>query len=51
MPAPSSGAVDRRSYVWLPVLIVGMTIVAVVIGAVMLRSIEVRLVEATGENL
>ncbi|MFO0769186.1 MAG: cache domain-containing protein, partial [Nitrospiraceae bacterium] len=51
MPTPSSGAADRRSYVWLPVLIVGMTIVAFVIGAVMLRSIEVRLVEATGENL
>ncbi|HNV25757.1 MAG TPA: PAS domain S-box protein [Nitrospira sp.] len=41
----------RRSYPWLPVLIVGMTIVALVIGVVMLRSIEVRMVEATGENL
>ena len=51
MPTPSSAPSDRRSYVWLPVLIVGMTIVALVIGAVMLRSIEVRLVEATGENL
>jgi len=41
----------RRSYPWLPVLIVGVTIVALVIGVVMLRSIEVRMVEATGENL
>ena len=47
-PLPGS---PRRSYPWLPVLIVGMTIVALVIGVVMLRSIEVRMVEATGENL
>ncbi len=48
--SPLSGF-SRRSYPWLPVLIVGMTIVALVIGVVMLRSIEVRMVEATGENL
>ena len=51
MPVSSSAAASRRSYPWLPVLIVGMTIVAFVIGVVMLRSIEVRMVEATGENL
>ena len=48
--SPPTGP-SRRSYPWLPVLIVGMTIVAFVIGVVMLRSIEVRMVEATGENL
>ena len=51
MTASSPAASSRRSYPWLPVLIVGMTIVAFVIGVVMLRSIEVRMVEATGENL
>ncbi len=51
MSASSPPASYRRSYPWLPVLIVGMTIVAFVIGLVMLRSIEVRMVEATGENL
>src|SRR5687768_12741821 len=51
MSASSPAASSRRSYPWLPVLIVGMTIVAFVIGVVMLRSIEVRMVEATGENL
>ncbi|MGZ9189742.1 MAG: cache domain-containing protein, partial [Nitrospira sp.] len=51
MSVSSSAAASRRSYPWLPVLIVGMTIVAFVIGVVMLRSIEVRMVEATGENL
>ncbi|GAB1722904.1 MAG: putative Hybrid sensor histidine kinase [Nitrospira sp.] len=50
MAAPLPGS-PRRSYPWLPVLIVGMTIVALVIGVVMLRSIEVRMVEATGGNL
>ncbi|MCE7966178.1 MAG: hypothetical protein DYH04_12460 [Nitrospira sp. NTP2] len=47
--SPPSGSL-RRSYPWLPVLIVGMTIVAFVIGVVMLRSIEVRMIEAAGEN-
>ena len=42
---------ERRPYTWLPVLILGMTIVAMAIGAVMLHSIEVRLVEAAGGNL
>ena len=51
MSPTSVPASSRRSYPWLPVLIVGMTIVAFVIGVVMLRSIEVRMVEATGENL
>ena len=51
MTASSAPSPSRRSYPWLPVLIVGMTIVAFVIGVVMLRSIEVRMVEATGENL
>ncbi len=51
MTASSPTGSSRRSYPWLPVLIVGMTTVAFVIGMVMLRSIEVRLVEATGENL
>ena len=51
MSVSSHPASSRRSYPWLPVLIVGMTIVAFVIGVVMLRSIEVRMVEATGENL
>lgn len=51
MTSSSPAAFSRRSYPWMPVLIVGMTIVAFVIGVVMLRSIEVRMVEATGENL
>ena len=51
MPVSSFPASARRSYPWLPLLIVGMTIVAFVIGVVMLRSIEVRMVEAMGENL
>lgn len=51
MPASPPASSGRRSYPWLPLLIVGMTIVAFVIGVVMLRSIEVRMVEATGENL
>jgi hypothetical protein len=51
MTVSSAPSPSRRSYPWLPVLIVGMTIVAFVIGVVMLRSIEVRMVEATGENL
>ena len=51
MAASLPAASFRRSYPWLPVLIVGMTIVAFVIGVVMLRSIEVRMVEAMGENL
>ncbi len=51
MPASLPANSGRRSYPWLPLLIVGMTIVAFVIGVVMLRSIEVRMVEATGENL
>ncbi len=51
MATSLSAGSSRRSYPWLPVLIVGMTMVAFVIGLVMLRSIEVRLVEATGENL
>lgn len=51
MPPSPPASSARRSYPWLPLLIVGMTIVAFVIGVVMLRSIEVRMVEATGENL
>ena len=51
MAASLPAGSPRRSYPWLPVLIVGVTIVALVIGVVMLRSIEVRMVEATGENL
>ncbi|MGH7258458.1 MAG: cache domain-containing protein, partial [Nitrospiraceae bacterium] len=51
MPSEASAVPERRPYTWLPVLILGMTIVAVVIGAVMLHSIEVRLVEAAGGNL
>jgi two-component system cell cycle sensor histidine kinase/response regulator CckA len=51
MAASLPAASLRRSYPWLPVLIVGVTIVAFVIGVVMLRSIEVRMVEAMGENL
>ncbi|HEX2055445.1 MAG TPA: PAS domain-containing protein, partial [Nitrospiraceae bacterium] len=42
---------ERRPYRWLPVLILGMTIVAVVIGVVMARSIETSLVAAAGQNL
>jgi len=37
MAASLPAASLRRSYPWLPVLIVGMTIVAFVIGVVMLR--------------
>lgn len=51
MPPSPPASSARRSYPWLPLLIVGMTFVAFVIGVVMLRSIEVRMVEATGENL
>ena len=51
MSPEASGVPERRPYTWLPVLILGMSIVATVIGAVMLRSIEVRLVEAAGGNL
>ncbi|WHZ24562.1 MAG: PAS/PAC sensor hybrid histidine kinase [Nitrospira sp.] len=51
MPPSPPASSARRSYPWLPLLIVCMTIVAFVIGVVMLRSIEVRMVEATGENL
>jgi PAS domain S-box-containing protein len=47
----ATGATERRPYTWLPILILGMTIVAVVIGTVMARSIETSLVEAVGRNL
>ena len=43
--------VERRPYTWLPVLIFGMAIVAVLIGAVMLNTIEGRLVQVAGEHL
>jgi PAS domain S-box-containing protein len=36
---------------WLPVLILGMTVVAIVIGTMMARSIETNLVAAAGQNL
>src|SRR5688500_16512860 len=51
MPSEATAVPERRPYTWLPVLILGMTIVAVVIGGVMLHSIEVRLVEAAGGTL
>ena len=51
MSPEASVVPERRPYTWLPVLILGMSIVATVIGAVMLHSIEVRLVEAAGGNL
>ncbi len=41
----------RRSYVWLPVLILMMTIVATVAGGVALFLIESHLVASTGESL
>ena len=47
----TSTVAERPPYTWLPVLILGMTIVAAVIGAVMGRSIETSLVEAAGQNL
>ena len=46
-----STVAERPPYTWLPVLILGMTIVAAVIGGVMGRSIETSLVEAAGQNL
>ena len=51
MSSEANAVPERRPYTWLPVLILGMTIVAMAIGAVMLHSIEVRLVEAAGGNL
>ena len=51
MSSEASAVPERRPYTWLPVLILGMTIVTVVIGVVMLHSIEVRMVEAAGETL
>ncbi|MBI4401008.1 MAG: PAS domain S-box protein [Nitrospirae bacterium] len=41
----------RRPYVWLPVLIIVMTVVAVAIGVLALHYIETRLVATTGESL
>ncbi|HJU05573.1 MAG TPA: response regulator [Nitrospiraceae bacterium] len=41
----------KRQYGWLPLLILVMTIVAVVIGAVSLRFLETHLVSTTGETL
>ena len=51
MTASSPAASSRRSYPWLPVSIVGMTIVAFVIGVVILRLDRSADGEATGENL
>ncbi|HJU05704.1 MAG TPA: PAS domain S-box protein [Nitrospiraceae bacterium] len=41
----------RQPYFWLPVLIIGMTIVALVIGGLVLHYVEHRLVAASGQNL
>ena len=51
MSSEANAVAERPPYTWLPVLILGMTIVAVVIGTVMGRSIETSLVEAAGQNL
>ncbi|HJR75684.1 MAG TPA: PAS domain S-box protein [Nitrospiraceae bacterium] len=51
MPHEANAVAERRPYTWLPVLILGMTIVAVMIGAVMARSIETSLVAAAGQSL
>ncbi|MGD9725703.1 MAG: PDC sensor domain-containing protein, partial [Nitrospiraceae bacterium] len=51
MFSETNPAAERPPYTWLPVLILGMTIVAAVIGTVMGRSIETSLVEAAGQNL
>src|SRR5690348_2051760 len=42
---------NRRPYAWLPSLIIGMTVVAIVIGTLVLHYVETRLVAATGQNL
>ena len=42
---------NRRPYAWLPSLIIGMTVVAVVIGTLVLHYVERRLIAATGQNL
>lgn len=42
---------DRRPYSWLPTLIIGMTIVAILIGTLVLHYVETRLLSATGQNL
>ncbi len=41
----------NRLYAWLPVIIIGMTVVALMIGGLTLYYIEDRLVAATGESL
>lgn len=41
----------RRPYAWLPGLIIGMTIVAIVMGTFVLHYVEDRLVTAAGQNL
>src|SRR5687768_10889566 len=41
----------RQPYFWLPVLIIVMTIVALVIGGLVLHCVEHRLVAASGQNL
>jgi PAS domain S-box-containing protein len=51
MSSEANAVAERPPYTWLPVLILGMTIVAVVIGVVMGRSIETSLVKAAGQNL
>ncbi|MEK7336529.1 MAG: hypothetical protein AAB111_03540, partial [Nitrospirota bacterium] len=50
-PVASPLAQSSRRYGWLPFLIVLVTILALGIGAVLLRYVERRLVWASGEQL
>jgi PAS domain S-box-containing protein len=42
---------STRSYAWLPALIIGMTVVALIIGVITLYYIQNRLIASTGEAL
>src|SRR5712664_3169463 len=42
---------SNRSYAWLPALIIGMTVVALIIGGLTLNYVQDRLVASTGEAL
>ena len=42
---------DLRRYRWLPYLLIGMAVFAVLAGIILIRFVEYRFVEATGEEL